>query len=98
MCCCTGSARACRSRPGRPRRAVRERSIPDTRRHPGRRRLLDPQAQLLARTVLQESLTLELDDALSLATERWMTLMGSAQRVEGHKAFIEKRVADWSAG
>jgi enoyl-CoA hydratase len=55
-----------------------------------------PQAQLLARTVLQESLTLELDDALSLATERWMTLMGSAQRVEGHKAFIEKRGADWS--
>jgi 1,4-dihydroxy-2-naphthoyl-CoA synthase len=45
--------------------------------------------------VLQESLVLELDDALSLATERWLTLMGSEQRVEGHKAFIEKRAPTW---
>jgi enoyl-CoA hydratase len=54
-----------------------------------------PEAQMLARAVMQESLVLELDDALSLATERWMTLMGSEQRVEGHTAFIEKRPPVW---
>jgi enoyl-CoA hydratase len=54
-----------------------------------------PEAQMLARSVIQESLVLELDDALSLATERWMTLMESEQRVEGHKAFIEKRAPTW---
>jgi enoyl-CoA hydratase len=54
-----------------------------------------PEAQMLARGVMQESLDLELDDALSLATERWLSLMGSAQRIEGHTAFIEKRAPVW---
>jgi enoyl-CoA hydratase len=56
-----------------------------------------PEAQLLARDVLYETLSLDLDEALELATERWMTLVGSEQRVEGHTAFIEKRAPSWAA-
>jgi enoyl-CoA hydratase len=55
-----------------------------------------PDAQLLARDVLHETLSLELDEALELATARWMTLVGSEQRVEGHTAFIEKRAPSWA--
>lgn len=57
-----------------------------------------PEAQLLARDVLAETRTLELDDALHLATDRWLTLMGSEERAEGHRAFIEKRPAAWIEG
>jgi enoyl-CoA hydratase len=54
-----------------------------------------PEAQMLARRVARETAALELDGALELASERWMTLMGSEQRVEGHRAFIEKRAPSW---
>lgn len=54
-----------------------------------------PEAQLLARRVLAETLPLELDAALSSATDDWMTLVGSDQRIEGHRAFIEKRAPVW---
>jgi enoyl-CoA hydratase len=56
-----------------------------------------PEAQMLARSVIDETLPRELDDALAVATERWMTLVGSSQRVEGHTAFIEKRSPEWEA-
>jgi enoyl-CoA hydratase len=54
-----------------------------------------PEAQMLARTVVRETLTLDLDDALARATDRWMTLVDSAQRIEGHTAFLEKRPPVW---
>jgi enoyl-CoA hydratase len=54
-----------------------------------------PDAQLLARSVVLDTLELPLDEALAQATDRWMTLVGSEQRIEGHKAFIEKRAASW---
>jgi enoyl-CoA hydratase len=54
-----------------------------------------PEAQMLARSVVEETLQLPLDDALRVATDRWMTLVGSEQRLEGHRAFIEKRPASW---
>lgn len=57
-----------------------------------------PGAQMLARTVVRDTSTLDLDDALALATDRWMTLVGSAQRVEGHRAFLEKRAPVWDSG
>jgi enoyl-CoA hydratase len=65
--------------------------------HEAAQRLLKagPEAQLLARSVVQETLALPLDHALELASERWLTLMGSEQRLEGHRAFIEKRAANW---
>lgn len=55
-----------------------------------------PEAQLLARDVMQDSAALDLDAALAFASTRWMTLVGSEQRVEGHTAFIEKRAPNWS--
>jgi enoyl-CoA hydratase len=55
-----------------------------------------PEAQLLARRVLQETGAMELDAALELSSQRWMELMDSPQRVEGHRAFIEKRAPDWT--
>jgi enoyl-CoA hydratase len=54
-----------------------------------------PEAQMLARTVARESRPLDLDAALVHATNRWMELVGSEQRVEGHRAFIEKRPPSW---
>lgn len=56
-----------------------------------------PQAQMLARRVIRDAAPLELEAALALATEAWMTLMGSEQRVEGHRAFVEKRAPRWPA-
>jgi enoyl-CoA hydratase len=56
-----------------------------------------PEAQMLARRVARDTAALELDRALERASERWMTLMGSEQRVEGHRAFIEKRAPAWPA-
>jgi enoyl-CoA hydratase len=60
-------------------------------------RLLEagPEVQLLARRVIGETATLPLDDALELATKRWLTLLGRDERVEGHQAFLEKRPAAW---
>ena len=55
-----------------------------------------PEAQMLARRVARQTLALDLDSALNEATDRWMELMGSGQRVEGHRAFIEKRPPEWS--
>jgi enoyl-CoA hydratase len=54
-----------------------------------------PEAQMVARSVIAETLPLELDAALAHATERWLGLMGSEQRLEGHTAFIEKRPPSW---
>jgi enoyl-CoA hydratase len=54
-----------------------------------------PEAQMLARGVVQVTLPLSLDLALARATDEWMTLVGSPQRIEGHRAFIEKRPAKW---
>jgi enoyl-CoA hydratase len=54
-----------------------------------------PEAQMLARRVVHETLSLGVDSALKHATDRWMELMGSEQRVEGHRAFIEKRSPSW---
>lgn len=54
-----------------------------------------PEAQMLARRVVSETLSLDLDSALEHATNRWMELMGSEQRAEGHRAFIEKRPPSW---
>ena len=61
------------------------------------RRLLraGPEAQALAREVIGETIPLDLDEALAHATEQWLTLVGSEQRVEGHTAFLEKRPPDW---
>lgn len=55
-----------------------------------------PTAQMLARRVVRETARLDLDAALTHAADSWMSLMDSGQRVEGHRAFIEKRAADWS--
>jgi enoyl-CoA hydratase/carnithine racemase len=54
-----------------------------------------PDAQMLARRVVRETSMANLDNALELATDRWLTLMDSEQRVEGHKAFLEKRDPSW---
>jgi enoyl-CoA hydratase len=54
-----------------------------------------PEAQMLARRVVRASADMDLASALDHATEQWMTLMDSAQRVEGHRAFIEKRPPNW---
>jgi enoyl-CoA hydratase len=54
-----------------------------------------PEAQAVARAVVVDTLSLDLDAALGRATEIWLTLMGSDQRVEGHTAFLEKRSPDW---
>jgi enoyl-CoA hydratase len=55
-----------------------------------------PTAQMLARRIIRETARLDLDVALAHASEAWMSLMDSGQRIEGHRAFIEKRAADWS--
>jgi enoyl-CoA hydratase len=54
-----------------------------------------PEAQAIARAVVEETLSLDLDEALAHASESWLTLMGSDQRVEGHTAFLEKRPPGW---
>jgi enoyl-CoA hydratase len=65
--------------------------------HAAAERLLraGPEAQMLARRVVHETVGLGLESALEHATDRWMELMGSEQRVEGHRAFIEKRSPNW---
>lgn len=62
-------------------------------------RLLEagPDVQLLARRVLDETRTEPLDAALDRATKNWLTLLGTDERIEGHRAFIEKRPAAWIA-
>jgi enoyl-CoA hydratase len=55
-----------------------------------------PEAQLLAKKTLLATLSLDFDSALELATNEWLTLMGSEQRTEGHRAFIEKREPAWA--
>ena len=51
--------------------------------------------QVLARRVVRETRDLPLDEALAKAVESWMTLVGSEERVEGHRAFVEKRPPSW---
>lgn len=60
-------------------------------------RLLEaaPGARALARRVVDETLALPMDSALELSSERWMALMGTEERVEGHTAFVEKRKPNW---
>jgi enoyl-CoA hydratase len=55
-----------------------------------------PRAQMLVRSVARRALVLELDEALELQTEEWLTLVGGEERVEGHKAFLEKRPPGWA--
>jgi enoyl-CoA hydratase/carnithine racemase len=54
-----------------------------------------PEAQLLCRAVARETRSLDLDAALEHSIERWLPLMESAERVEGHRAFVEKRPPAW---
>jgi enoyl-CoA hydratase/carnithine racemase len=56
-----------------------------------------PTAQMLARRVVDATEPLGLDAALAHAAEQWLSLMDSEQRVEGHRAFLEKRPARWDA-
>lgn len=55
-----------------------------------------PTAQMLARRVVRETERLDRDAALVQASEAWISLMDSRQRIEGHRAFIDKRAPDWS--
>jgi enoyl-CoA hydratase len=56
-----------------------------------------PEVQALARRVIAETQALDLDAALEVATQHWLTLLGSPERTEGHRAFLEKRPAAWAA-
>ena len=56
-----------------------------------------PTAQMLARRVVQDTSQLDLDSALKHSSGAWMSLMDSDQRIEGHRAFLEKRAPDWSS-
>jgi enoyl-CoA hydratase/carnithine racemase len=54
-----------------------------------------PEAQRLARRVAHETMQMPLDAALSHALEEWLVLAGSSERVEGHRAFLERRTPNW---
>ena len=60
-------------------------------------RLLEagPGARALARQVIYETLHLPREEALELSIERWMTLVGTEERIEGHSAFVERRKPSW---
>lgn len=55
-----------------------------------------PIPQRQAKLVVQRSADLAIDDALILENEAWMTTYFSADRVEGHRAFLERRPPIWS--
>jgi enoyl-CoA hydratase len=65
--------------------------------HEAAERLLEggPTAQQLAREVIARTELLPLETALAEARDEWLTLMTSEQRVEGHRAFLEKRAPSW---
>jgi len=55
-----------------------------------------PIAQRQAKLVVQRSGDLAIDDALILENEAWMTTYFSADRTEGHQAFLTRRPPKWS--
>ena len=55
-----------------------------------------PIAQRQAKLVVQRSADLAMDDALVLENEAWMTTYFSADRIEGHRAFLERRPPIWT--
>jgi enoyl-CoA hydratase len=56
-----------------------------------------PIAQEQAKRVVGRTATLALDDALEYENEAWMRLYGTADRREGHRAFLERRDPVWKA-
>jgi enoyl-CoA hydratase len=55
-----------------------------------------PHAQLLMRGLVEEIAGLDIEAALARSLTLWLSLMRSAERLEGHTAFIEKRPAKWT--
>jgi enoyl-CoA hydratase/carnithine racemase len=55
-----------------------------------------PVAQQQAKLVAARSADMSIDDAMSFANEAWMRTFFSADRREGHRAFLERRAAVWT--
>jgi enoyl-CoA hydratase len=55
-----------------------------------------PVAQQQAKLVAARTADMSIDDALSFANEAWMRTFFSADRREGHRAFLERRAAVWT--